>query len=125
MLSKVDYIAYYIKQRTHSIKGVRKVSGICFAFSVSQLFITNHNNSEVQVVPDENSFESCFSDQNDTFYNYFTAFGEGKQPDVVLSWWQPVKLLCVTSIRRSHDEFAWFTLHKPRCVTGILPSEAF
>ncbi len=38
----------------YSIKGARRNKGIEVAFSVSQLFISSHNSSEVQVVPDNN-----------------------------------------------------------------------
>ncbi len=36
----------------YSVKGARAIKGVSFAFSVSQLFISSHNSSEVQVVPD-------------------------------------------------------------------------
>jgi hypothetical protein len=36
----------------YSVKGARTNKGVSLAFSVSQLFISSHNSSEVQVVPD-------------------------------------------------------------------------
>jgi hypothetical protein len=69
----------------YSIKGARRNKGVEVAFSVSQLFMTSHNSSEVQVVPD-NNFESPISE---TYYvvDYvkgvyklymLTTFGERK-----------------------------------------------
>jgi hypothetical protein len=66
----------------YSVKGARTNKGVSLAFSVSQLFISSHNSSEVQVVPDS-KFKSQIHQFKKTFElimikTRFTAFGERK-----------------------------------------------